>query len=137
MAFRMRHVPMRLASGVFFLNSGLNKQGVDDEMAKGLRQMAATAYPQLGKMEPAQFAKLLSAGELAMGAALLVPMVPAVLAGAALTAFSAGLLGLYLKVPGMRQEGSLRPTQQGTALAKDVWLLGIGLSLLADGRSKR
>jgi hypothetical protein len=137
MAFRMRHVPMRLASGVFFLNSGLNKQGVDDEMAKGLQQMAATAYPQLGKMEPAQFAKLLSAGELAMGAALLVPMVPAVLAGAALTAFSAGLLGLYLKVPGMRQEGSLRPTQQGTALAKDVWLLGIGLSLLADGRSKR
>lgn len=33
----------------------------------------------------------------------------------------------------MRQEGSLRPTEQGTALAKDVWMLGIGLSLIAEG----
>ena len=32
----------------------------------------------------------------------------------------------------MRQKGSLRPTHQGTALAKDVWMLGVGLGLLAD-----
>ena len=30
----------------------------------------------------------------------------------------------------MRQEGSLRPTRQGIPLAKDVWLLGIGASLI-------
>jgi hypothetical protein len=33
----------------------------------------------------------------------------------------------------MRAEGSLRPTQQGLTVAKDVWMLGIGLSLVADG----
>jgi len=52
--------------------------------------------------------------------------VPGKVAGAGLTAFAAGLLGLYLRTPGMR------PTQQGTAIAKDVWLLGIGLGLLAQ-----
>ena len=50
--------------------------------------------------------------------------------GLLLTGFSGGLLGLYIKIPGMRQEGSLRPTQQGIALAKDSWLLGIGASLI-------
>ena len=70
--------------------------------------------------------------EVILGAALLTPVVPAALAGAGLTAFSAGLLGLYLKVPGMRQQGTLKPTQEGQAIAKDSWLLGIGLALLLD-----
>ena len=64
-------------------------------------------------------------------------MVPAALAGAGLTAFSAGLLGLYLKTPGMRHEGSLKPTEDGIALAKDSWLFAIGLSLLGGGLSPR
>lgn len=54
-------------------------------------------------------------------------------AGTALTAFSAGLLGLYLRTPAMREEGSLRPSQQGMAIAKDIWMFGIGLTLLIDG----
>jgi hypothetical protein len=54
-------------------------------------------------------------------------------AGTALTAFSGALLGLYLRTPGMRQEGSLGPTQQDIPLAKDIWLAGIGASLLIDG----
>jgi hypothetical protein len=33
----------------------------------------------------------------------------------------------------MREERSLRPTQQGMTLAKDVWMFGIGLTLLIDG----
>lgn len=52
-------------------------------------------------------------------------------------AFSAGLLTLYLKTPGMRQEGSVRPTEQGNGLAKDVWLLGTGLTLLLDDLAAR
>jgi hypothetical protein len=32
----------------------------------------------------------------------------------------------------MRREGSLRPTEQGIPLAKDVWLLGIGAGLVAE-----
>jgi hypothetical protein len=32
----------------------------------------------------------------------------------------------------MRQPGSIWPTQQGIAVSKDIWMLGIGLGLLAD-----
>jgi hypothetical protein len=32
----------------------------------------------------------------------------------------------------MRQPGSLRPTEQGLALAKDTWILGMGLGLIIE-----
>ena len=57
---------------------------------------------------------------------------PTVVAGAGLTAFSGGLLGLYARTPGMRKEGTPLPTHEGTALAKDVWMAGIGLGLVLD-----
>jgi hypothetical protein len=99
--------------------------------------MAANTYPFLGKMDPEQFTSLLSKSEIAIGALLLAPFAPTLLAGAALTAFSGGLLGLYLRTPGMREEGSLRPTQQGMPLAKDVWMLGIGATLIVDALTDR
>jgi hypothetical protein len=132
-----RQLPARVAAGAFILNSGLGKWGADEQAAAGLHGMAVSTYPFLGKLPPARFAKLLSVSEIGLGAALLVPVVPAAVAGAALTAFSGGLLGLYLKTDGMRQEGSLRPTQQGIPIAKDVWMLGIGLSLLVDDLVER
>jgi len=128
----VRQVPLRAAAGAFVLNSGLTKRGADEATAKGLHGFASTAYPFLGRMEARKFTRLLSTAEIAIGAVVLFPLVPEVVAGALLTAFSAGLVGLYLKTPGMRQEGSLRPTEQGVPLAKDTWMLGIGLSLLAD-----
>ena len=67
---------------------------------------------------------MLSTSEIAVGAILLTPFVPTAVAGATLTAFSGGLLGLYLRTPGMRKPGSLAPTEQGLAIAKDSWLLG-------------
>jgi hypothetical protein len=33
----------------------------------------------------------------------------------------------------MRKPGTPLPTEQGTALAKDVWMVGIGLGLVIDG----
>jgi hypothetical protein len=52
----------------------------------------------------------------------------------ALTGFSAGLLGLYLKTPAMRRgEGDPRPSPDGLTLAKDVWMLGSGLTMIVDG----
>ncbi|MFD5409288.1 MauE/DoxX family redox-associated membrane protein [Streptomyces nojiriensis] len=128
-----RQLPLRLTAGTFFLNSGISKLGADEATAEGLQQFAATTYPFLGRQDARQFVRLLSVGELAIAAALLVPVVPAAVAGAALTAFSVGTIGLYLRTPGMREEGSLRPTEQGITLAKDFWLLGIGVSLIADG----
>jgi hypothetical protein len=35
----------------------------------------------------------------------------------------------------MRKPHSIWPTQQGIAISKDVWLLGIGLTLLAESFS--
>ncbi|MDG4823212.1 hypothetical protein O7635_15250 [Asanoa sp. WMMD1127] len=124
--------PLRLAAGAFVLNSGLEKRGADEVTAKGYHGQAATAYPFLGEMEPRRFLSLLSSAEIAVGSVLLFPLVPEGLAGLALTGFAAGLVGFYLRTPGLRRKGSLRPTDQGIPLAKDSWLLGIGLSLLAD-----
>jgi hypothetical protein len=127
----------RLATGAFILNSGLSKRNLEPEHAAGLHGMASGAYPFLGKMDPQQFAKLLSAGEITLGVALLTPVVPTALAGAGLAAFAGGLVGLYLRTPGMRKEGSVAPTQPGTALAKDVWMLGIGLGFVVDALANR
>ena len=132
----IRDMPARVTAGAFILNSGLGKLSADEQAATGMHQMAAGAYPFLGTMKPQDFARLLGAGEVVVGSALLLPVVPSGL-GLLLTGFSGGLLGLYLKIPGMRQEGSLRPTQQGIPLAKDSWLLGIGVSLLLSDLTER
>jgi hypothetical protein len=133
MARDASNIPLRLAAGAFILNSGVSKWSGSEEAAAGLHGMASGTYPFLESVEPKQFLKLLAGGEVAVGAALLAPFVPAAVAGLALTGFAGGLLGLYLRTPGMHE--GLRPTQQGTAIAKDVWLLGIGTSLLLRGRS--
>ena len=129
---RLSHAPLRVAIGAYILNSGLGKRGLEGEAAAGMHGMAAGAMPQLRQIPPDRFAVLLSRGEVALGAALLAPFVPSLLAGAALTAFGAGLVQLYLKTPGMREGGSLRPSQEGIGLAKDVWLVGAGLTLMLD-----
>ncbi|ADL46787.1 hypothetical protein AB0N38_20825 [Micromonospora aurantiaca] len=129
---RLSHAPLRVAIGAYILNSGLGKRGLEGEAAAGMHGMAAGAMPQLRQIPPDRFAVLLSRGEVALGAALLAPFVPSLLAGAALTAFGAGLVQLYLKTPGMREGTSLRPSQEGIGLAKDVWLVGAGLTLVLD-----
>jgi hypothetical protein len=131
---KFRHLPGRLSAGAFILNAGLGKLSSDAERAKQLHGMAAEAYPGFENVDPETFAKLLGAAEVALGGALILPIFPSRLVGLGLGAFSAGLLGMYLRIPGLRQEGSIRPTQQGTAMAKDVWMLGIALSLILDSR---
>jgi hypothetical protein len=127
----------RISAGAFILNSGLGKRGADEQTAAGLHGFASGTYPFLKDVEPRQFVQALSTAEIAVGAALLTPFVPTALAGAVLTGFAGGLLGLYLRTPGMRKEGSLAPTEQGLTIAKDVWLLGIGVGLLTRGTVDR
>lgn len=137
MKFKLWHVPVRAATGAFILNSGLAKLAAnDEEMHKGIHGMASTAYPQVGSMEPKTFVRALGAAETALGGALLAPFISPGLAGAGLTAFSAGLMGLYFKIPGMTEDG-IRPSQQGMALAKDSWLLAMGTALMLDRASKK
>jgi hypothetical protein len=59
---------------------------------------------------------------------LLLPIVPNRLAGAALTAFSGGLLTMYLRTPPLHKPGSVWPTQTGIAVSKGAWMLVIGLA---------
>lgn len=134
---RATHAPERLVSGAYILHSGLEKWNMPEIGAAGLHGFAAQAYPFLSKIPPRQFVRLLSASEIGIGAALLAPMVPSALAGAALTAFAGGLVGLYCRLPGMRNPGSIWPTQQGIPLAKDSWLLSIGLGLIVEGMAGR
>jgi hypothetical protein len=137
MAFKAWHIPVRLATGAYILNSGLSKRDADEETAKGLHGFATTAYPEFNDTPPDKFVNMLSTGEIAVGTMLLAPIVPTAVAGLALTTFS-GLLGrLYLNGPGLREEGGLRPTEQGIPMAKDVWLLGIGTALAIDGLGDR
>ncbi|TFV44622.1 hypothetical protein [Blastococcus sp. TF02A-35] len=133
----LSEIAPRISAGAFILNSGLGKRGADEQAAAGMHGFAAGTYPFLAKVPPQQFATGLATAEIVVGAALLTPFVPTAVAGAALTAFSGGLLGLYLKTPGMRKEGSLAPTEQGLAIAKDSWLLGIGIGLLVRGTVDR
>jgi uncharacterized membrane protein YphA (DoxX/SURF4 family) len=129
---KLRRVPGRLTTGAFILNSGLGKLKGDEATAKAIHGMAAGAYPALGKVPPKVFLKGVAVGEVALGSALLLPIVPAGLAGLGLTGFSAGLLGMWWRLPGMHEPKSLKPTQQGTAIAKDVFMLGIGAGLVID-----
>ncbi|HEX6394310.1 MAG TPA: hypothetical protein VFZ97_12795 [Acidimicrobiales bacterium] len=138
MRFQLWHVPLRLATGAYILNSGVNKWNADDEeVHKGIHWMASTAYPQVEPVDPKTFTKALAGAEIALGTALLTPVISPGLAGAALTAFSGGLVGLYARTPSMREDGSLRPSHSGSAVAKDVWLLGIGLALVIDAATSR
>ena len=130
---RPSHFPLRLTTGAFILNSGLGKRGLDPGSAAGLQGMASAAIPQVASLRPEQFGKAMAYGEMALGATLLAPFVSPLVAGAALTAFSAGMLQMYRKTPGMTEADGIRPTQDGTAIAKDVWMLGAGLALVLDG----
>jgi hypothetical protein len=130
---KVRQLPLRLSAGGYVVNSGLSKWNADETTAKELQAFASGTYPFLAKLNPRLFVKALAATELAVGAAVFLPFVPSLVAGTALTAFSGGLLGLYFRTPGTHEEGSLRPTPQGIPLAKDIWLAGIGASLILDG----
>jgi uncharacterized membrane protein YphA (DoxX/SURF4 family) len=128
---KARDLPGRIATGACVLHAGLEKWRAEEARAKGVHQAASGAFPFLERVPPERFIKLLAAGEIAIGSALLAPVVPSVLAGAALTGFSGSLVTMYLRTPAMHKPGSVWPTQAGTGVSKDVWMLGIGLGLIA------
>jgi hypothetical protein len=75
------------------------------------------------------------AAETGLAAALLVPVVPARVGGVGLSLFGAGLVGTYLRAPGLRRKGSVRPTEMGLGVAKDIWMVATGIALIAgDGK---
>jgi uncharacterized membrane protein YphA (DoxX/SURF4 family) len=134
---KVRDLPGRLTTGVYILHAGLQKWHANEARATAVHNMAASAFPVLKGIPPSRFVRLLAIGELGTGAALLSPFVSTGAAGAALTTFSGALLAMYARIPTLRQPGSIWPSPAGTAVSKDVWMLGIGLGFLADAAGRR
>ena len=124
MLVNLVHYPLRAAIGAFVLNSGLSKRSLEGEAAEGVHGMAVGAIPPLKQVPPATFARLLSGTEIALGAALLLPIVPSAVVGAGLCGFSAGLLRLYWErractnrvTPGRRSKASRSPRTSGCSV---------------------
>ena len=125
----LSHVALRVTAGAFILNAGSAWSGTE-QTAAGVHGMATGTYPFLKSAPPRRFLKLLAGTEIALGAALLTPFVPARVAGAALTGFSGGPARPLPAHPGHARAPP--PDPAGHRDAKDVWLLGIGAGLLAD-----
>ena len=124
-------LPLRLATGPFLLWSGLRKLQ-RPEVGDELLLAAARSLPQLEDVfggEPERFARLAGALELLLGAWLSSGLRRRA-GGLALAAYAGAALSLLWSVPGNRVAGSAwEPSEQGRPVAKDVWLLGIGLAL--------
>src|SRR6476660_9193967 len=129
LAAKLRRAPLRLATGAFILNAGVGKLSADEGTAQYLHGAGASAYPVLKKLEPTLFTKVLAIGEISVGTALLLPIIPAGLAGLALIGFSGALVGMYIRTPAMHDK-YLRPNQAGTVVAKDIWMRGTGITLV-------
>lgn len=130
---KLHTVPTRAITGAFIIHSGFDKWRGEAAVAERTHGFAVAAFPFLKKLSPKQFLRVLAAGEIALGGALLAPFVPDRLAGVGLTGFSGSLMALYARTPGMRKPGSVWPTPPGIGLSKDVWMVGIGLGLMLDG----
>lgn len=134
MRIPVRDLPTRFATGAYIVHSGWGKWHGSEEHAMGVHRTAAGAFPFLARVPPTTFLRALAVAELGVGGALLAPFVPNRLAGGALTAFAGGLVAMYLRTPSLHEPGSVWPTPNGIAVSKDVWMLGIGLGLVADER---
>ncbi len=113
LSVKARDLPGRVTTGGYVLHSGLEKWHGDQARAEAVHRMAASAFPVLKDVPPARFLRVLAAGEIAVGTALIVPVIPGALAGAALTGFSGALLAMYGRTPVLRRPGSIWPSQAG------------------------
>jgi hypothetical protein len=120
------HLPPRLLTGVYFLNTGLSKAGADEATAAQLHGFASGTYPFLHKLDARRFTRLLSAAETAIGVALVLPVVPPGLAGAALTAFALGTLGLYLRTRAFGRKALFGlPSRESSSRRTSGWLVSV------------
>lgn len=129
---KARRAPLRIVSGAFLLQAGVGKLKADQATAEQLHGMATGTYGFLGNLDPKTFTKALAIGETALGSAILLPIVPPAAAAVGIMGFSGALLNLWWNTEGMHQPGRPLPTPQGTGVAKDIWLFGMGAGLLTD-----
>jgi hypothetical protein len=63
MRIKVRHLPPRIATGAFILNSGIGKLSAGEEAAAQLHGFAAGAYPFLKKLKPKDFMRLVATAD--------------------------------------------------------------------------
>lgn len=127
----------RVIPGAFIANSGAGKIGMPAEASAGLQQYAATGVPLVKALPADKFGTILGVSEVALGAALAIPAIPNRVAGVGLTAFSAGLLSLYFANPENTKADRIRPSDEGLSLSKDIFMLSLGVGLIAQGDEKK
>lgn len=128
---RLTNLPIRIAAGVFMVRSGLRKLEAKTEPAGAGQGTADDGRPTPQGATGPRFAKAMGVAEVGLGGALLSPVVVGdAMAGLGLTAFAGGLLGLEARTPGVRPDGGSLPGWEDVAPPEDVWLAGIGLTLL-------
>jgi hypothetical protein len=128
----LRRAPLRLTTGAFVLNSGISTFNGDGAKTSRLQTSAARLVPQVERMDPRTFTKVVGVGEVTLGAALMLPVVPAAVAGLGLSAFAASLLASQRPVNGQHADTSDEPATQPVPEATEAWMLGAGVSLLLD-----
>jgi hypothetical protein len=133
---RPANFPVRFAAGIMILSAGVGKLRPSENGTHDVHAVAATNYPFLEQLAPEQLTKVLGVAEMALGGALLVPVVGDGAAGVGLTAFAAAMIGLFAKGQAEQHDGPA-PEHRGAALARDLWLLGIGVRLVADSMRRR
>lgn len=121
---------LRGISGAYFVQSGVGKLSMSTEAAEGLQQFASTGVPQVTKLDPDTFGKVVSVSEIGVGAALLTPFVPNRLAGLALAGINTGFLSIYFRNDQMTKKDGVRPTEAGTGLSKDLFIAAIAGALI-------
>lgn len=128
---------LRGVSGAYLLQSGYGKMNLPSEAAAGIQGLAATGVPPVSNLDAKTFGKVVSYSELGIGAALLTPVVSNRIAGLGLGVFSAGLLAIYFRNPVMTQEDGIRPSQDGIAISKDLFMAAIAGALVFAPKNKK
>ena len=128
----VRRAPLRLTTGAFVLNSGVSTFNASDAKIQRLQASAAQLVPQVGQMTPRTFAKALAAGEVALGTALMLPIVPPAIAGLGLSAFAASLLATRRSSSGQHTDPPGETSTGPVPGATEAWMLGSGVALLLD-----
>jgi len=129
----VRSIPGRLATGAFILHSGIGKWNLPAERATP--STGRPPGPSLPEQDPragVRQAALRFRGR--TGAVLLSPFVRDRRAGAALTAFSAGLLTMYWRTPALRKAAASGPPPPVSPSARTS---GCSASASADRRRLR